>query len=212
MLQKNYAHRKCGLYNQSCVLEYRPFGTGHHFPPYTALGNKSIAAFLLAAGTHDANCCHRAMTHSPARPPTLPRPVSTVVIDVVILLFTYWCDPRPSLPPDAHCRLDQTGPHAYYGANSESGIGPDACFGNGGSMTISTWPDMQRPLGAPQGDLKNTTTGPGSWALTRVFGSGGNLTKVAMSGQWSCIWWSDGAVTTLGKCPPPSELFADWSL
>ena len=153
-LQKNYAHRKCGLFNDSCVLEYRPFGTGHHFPPYTSLGNRSIAAFLLAAG-----------------------------------------------------------PHAYYGANSETGIGPDACFGDGGSMTISTWPDMQRPLGVPQGDFKNSTV-KASWALTRVFGAGNALTKVAMSSEWSCIWWSDGFITSFGQCPPTDQLgplFADWA-
>lgn len=103
---------------QSDVMANTIQGFRHHFPPYTALGNCSIAAFLLAAG-----------------------------------------------------------PHAYYGANSETGIGPDACFGDGGSMTISTWPDMQRPLGVPQGDLKNTTT-PGGWALTRVFGSAAAATKV----------------------------------
>lgn len=28
MLHKNYAKRRCGLWNQSCVLQYRPFGTG----------------------------------------------------------------------------------------------------------------------------------------------------------------------------------------
>lgn len=135
--------------------------TGHHFPPYTSLGNQSIAAFLLAAG-----------------------------------------------------------PHSYYGANSESGAGPDACFGDGGSMTIPTWPDMQRPLGAPQGDFKNGTTaspGWGGWALTRVFGSGGsgsNSTKVAMGASgWACIWWGDGFVTGGKQCPPPAQrdaLFADW--
>ena len=156
MLQKDYAHRKCGLWNQSCVLEYRPFGTGHHFPPYTALGNRSIAAFLLAAG-----------------------------------------------------------PHSYYGANSESGMGPDACFGDGGSMTIPTWPDMQRPLGVPQGDLKNSSASNGGWALTRIFGGGAAVTKVAMSPSWACIWWSDGFITGDKACKMQTRedvgaLFADW--
>eukprot|EP01047_Picozoa_sp_COSAG01_P012292 COSAG01_NODE_551_length_15579_cov_30.915181_2_plen_445_part_00 len=154
-LQKQYAHNRCGLHNGSCVLQYRPFGTGHQVPPYTALANQSIATFLLAAG-----------------------------------------------------------PYSYYGAGSESGIGPDACLGVGGSMRIPTWPDMSRPLGAPQGDFKNSSA-LGGWMLTRVFGSGGAaVTRVALNDSFSCIWWADGFVTGR-RCPPHNSamtfsIFGDW--
>ena len=154
-LQKQYAHNSCGLQNGSCVLQYRPFGTGHQVPPYTQLANKSIATFLLAAGNH-----------------------------------------------------------SYYGAGSETGAGPEACFGAGGSMRVPTWPDLSRPLGEPQGDFKNSTTGPAGWMFTRVFGSGATATRVAMNDTASCIWWGDGAVTGRG-CPPHGgpevqAMFADW--
>ena len=154
-LQKQYAHNSCGLHNGSCVLQYRPFGTGHQVPPYTQLANKSIATFLLAAGNH-----------------------------------------------------------SYYGAGSETGAGPDACFGAGGSMRVPTWPDLSRPLGEPQGDLKNSSSAAGGWMFTRVFGAGDTATRVAMNDSASCIWWGDGAVTGRG-CPAHSSLemhamFAGW--
>eukprot|EP01052_Picozoa_sp_SAG31_P009914 SAG31_NODE_531_length_14413_cov_7.712659_16_plen_179_part_00 len=106
------------------------------------------------------------------------------------------------------------GNYSYYGAGSETGIGPEACFGAGGSMRIPTWPDMHRPLGAPQGELKNSSVPSGGWLFTRVFASGTSMTRVALNDSWSCIWWGDGFVT--GRdCPPHGsaamhEIFASW--
>lgn len=56
-LQQTYAHNKCGLWNQSCVLQYRAFGNngqhgGNTRTPYQPLQNASIATFLMAMGPY----------------------------------------------------------------------------------------------------------------------------------------------------------------
>jgi hypothetical protein len=58
-LQQTYfgvdGSKRCGLHNQSCVLQYRCYGNnGQHgretYTPYQDIGNRSIAAFLMAMG------------------------------------------------------------------------------------------------------------------------------------------------------------------
>jgi hypothetical protein len=60
-LQQTYfgvnGSKRCGLYNQSCVLQYRCYGNnGQHgretYTPYQDIGNQSIAAFLMAMGAY----------------------------------------------------------------------------------------------------------------------------------------------------------------
>jgi hypothetical protein len=107
--------------------------------------------------------------------------------------------------------------HVDYGGGSETGIGPQACNMSDGSMHFPDWPDMHRPLGAPRGDFKNTTTAAGDIVLTREFSTG---TRVVMnatgsgrdaSNNFACIYWSDSFTTGLGgeqPCPHAGELRA----
>ena len=60
-LQQTYfgvnGSKRCGLYGQPCVLQYRCYGNnGQHgretYTPYQDIGNRSIAAFLMAMGPY----------------------------------------------------------------------------------------------------------------------------------------------------------------
>jgi hypothetical protein len=153
--------KRCGIHDQPCVLQYRCYGNnGQHgletFTPYQDIGNRSIAAFLMAMGAY-----------------------------------------------------------AYYGGGSETGIGTQACNMSDGSMHFVNWPDTKRPLGAPKGDFKNTTTPTGDAVLTREFATGTrvvmNATGIgrAAASNFACIYWSDGFTTGLGgeqPCPSGGEL------
>lgn len=208
-LQRDYAHRTCGLWNQSCLLQYRPFGMGHNLSPYTKLANDSLATFLLAAGPYSfygagdetgmgsQACFGRSGSMRVPVWPDMARPLGKPQGDFK----------NSSWPPTAK-GVDADG-NGRGSAGSRSGGGGGG-GGGGGNGTGSSSAAAAAAAAAASDDT--------AWGYTRVFGTGANATKVGMRGdsQVACIWWGDGFVTGGASCahanggPDVGVLFSEW--